>query len=152
MNLVVGSTGVLGTEICRLLRADGKAVRALVRTTSAPEKVETLRRLGAEIVTGDLRDPASLRAACAGASCVIVTATAIASFTPENTFSTADAGIRDLIDEARDAHVDQFIFVSVSSGLNPDCDLIDFKRRNEQYLITSGVSYTILRPAMFIEI
>jgi NADH dehydrogenase len=152
MNLVVGSTGVLGTEICRLLRAEGKPVRALVRPTSAAPKVEALRRMGAEIVTGNLRDAVSLRAACEGVSCVIVTATAISSFSPENTFSTADAGIRDLIDEARAAQVDQFIFVSVSSGLNPECDLIEYKRRNEQYLISSGVPYTILRPATFMEI
>ena len=42
MNLVVGATGTLGTEICRLLRAGAKPARALVRTNSDPFKVQKL--------------------------------------------------------------------------------------------------------------
>ena len=152
MNLVVGSTGMLGMEICRQLRADGKPVRALVRPTSAAEKVDALRKLGAEIVTGDLRDAASLREACNDTTCVISTATAITSFSPDNHFDNADAGIRDLIDAAQAAGTPQFVFVSVSSGLDADCPLIRHKRRNEQHLIGSGVTYTILRPTAFMEI
>ena len=49
MILVAGATGVLGSEIVRRLRARGEKVRAFVRTTSAPEKVELLQQLGAEI-------------------------------------------------------------------------------------------------------
>lgn len=64
MNLIAGATGMVGSEICRLLKAQGKPVRALVRKSSAPEKVAALRALGAEIVVGDLKDPASLAAAC----------------------------------------------------------------------------------------
>ena len=39
MHLVVGATGMVGGEVCRLLAAAGKPVRALVRPTSNPEKV-----------------------------------------------------------------------------------------------------------------
>jgi uncharacterized protein YbjT (DUF2867 family) len=152
MNLVVGATGMLGMEICRLLRARGQPVRALVRTTSDPAKVNALRAWGAEIATGDLRDPPSLARACQGASCVLVTATAIASFSPENTFLTADGGIKDLIDAAKAADAAQFVFVSVSAGLDPDCDLTRVKRINEQYLMHSGLTYTILRPSAFMEV
>ena len=45
MNLVVGATGMVGTEICRLLAAAGKPVRALVRGGSDPGKVEKLKNL-----------------------------------------------------------------------------------------------------------
>ena len=38
MVLVAGSTGILGSEICRMLREQGKEVRALVRPSSNPEK------------------------------------------------------------------------------------------------------------------
>ena len=44
MILVVGATGMLGSEICQRLAQRGEAVRALVRTTSSTEKVELLRR------------------------------------------------------------------------------------------------------------
>ncbi len=152
MNLVVGSTGMLGMEICRQLRAAGKPVRALVRPTSAADKVATLRASGTEIVEGDLRDAASLRDACKGATCVISTATAISSFTPENHFDNVDAGTRELIDAAKAEGANQFILISVSSGLNPDCALVRNKRRNEQHLMNSGLTYTILRPSAFMEI
>ena len=73
MNLVVGATGMLGSEICRQLAAAGKPVRALVRATSDPAKVEKLVAHGAEIFEGDVREPASLAVACQGASAVIST-------------------------------------------------------------------------------
>src|SRR5689334_6072457 len=74
MILVVGATGLLGGEICQQLAAAGHSVRALVRPTANESRVENLRRLGAELVTGDLKDPASLDKACAGADVVITTA------------------------------------------------------------------------------
>jgi uncharacterized protein YbjT (DUF2867 family) len=75
MILVVGSTGVLGSEIVRQLCEQNKPVRAFVRKSSDPEKVARLENLGAEIVEGDLTDKASLVAACQGTDTVIMTAT-----------------------------------------------------------------------------
>lgn len=60
MKLVVGATGLVGSEICRLLVEKGKSVRALVRKSSDPEKVATLEKLGVELAIGDLREPSSL--------------------------------------------------------------------------------------------
>ena len=74
MNLIVGATGMLGGEICRLLAEQGKPIRALVRKTSSPDKLAHLRSLGAEVVLGDLKDRASLEVACRGASAVVSTA------------------------------------------------------------------------------
>ena len=54
--LVVGATGLVGTEVCRRLREAGHSVRALVRATSTPDKVARLEQLGAAIVTGDVKD------------------------------------------------------------------------------------------------
>ena len=54
--LVVGATGFLGMEICRQLAASHKAVKALVRLSSDPEKVKALENLGIETVTGDIKD------------------------------------------------------------------------------------------------
>ena len=44
MNLVVGATGLLGGEICRLLAAEGRPTRALVRPTSDQSKVAQLQK------------------------------------------------------------------------------------------------------------
>ena len=57
MILVVGATGLLGTRICERLRAEGQSVRALVRKTSSPDKVSSLKSLGCELATGDLKEP-----------------------------------------------------------------------------------------------
>jgi NADH dehydrogenase len=152
MNLVVGATGMLGTEICRQLRSRGQPVRAMVRVTSDPTKIEALRTMGADIAYGDLREPATLAQACEGVKNVLSTATATGCFSPENTFLNVDGGTRDLIDAAKAAGVSRFVLVSVSSGLNPDCDLTAMKRASEQYLIASGVPYTILRASAFMEV
>ena len=64
MYLIAGSTGLLGSEICRLLRKEGKPVRALVRATSDQNKIDHLRKCGAELIQGDLRERASLDTAC----------------------------------------------------------------------------------------
>ena len=110
MNLVVGATGFLGSEICRLLAEDGRPVRALVRRTSEPGKVARLRSLGAEIVEGDLADPGSLERACTGASAVLSTATAIS--TGGSLQETDEQGHANLIEAARETEVGHFIFVS----------------------------------------
>ena len=151
MTLVVGSTGSLGTEVCTLLLARGHTVTAMVRPSSDPVKVARLRSLGADIIEGDLRDVISLRRACQGVDAVVVTATAVSSFTSENSFLSADLGVRDLIDAAKTARVQQFIFTSYSGNLNPDCDLNVAKRSVEQHLLESGLTYTILRPSCFME-
>ncbi len=63
MILIVGGTGDLGSATTEKLLAQRKAVRVMTRT---PAKAAALQAMGAEIVQGDLRDPASLRRACAG--------------------------------------------------------------------------------------
>ena len=155
MTLVVGSTGTLGFEICRRLRAAGKSVRALVRTTSDPARKNALTGLGAELVEGDLKDRESLERACRGATAVITTPTAIMARDAADSFESVDRrGQLDLIDAAGGAQLGHFVFVSVSGNIdkqggNP---LIDAKREVEQHLQRSGLTYTILRPTFFMEI
>ena len=113
MNLVVGATGLLGGEICRLLVAGGKPVRALVRATSDQNKVAQLENPGLEIVRGDLKDRSSLDAACQGVSAVISTASATLSRQEGDSIQTVDLeGQLNLIDAARVANVSQFVLIS----------------------------------------
>jgi NAD(P)H dehydrogenase (quinone) len=62
--LITGATGKTGVDTVRELRQDGRRVRALVHTRDA--RAEALADLGAEIVTGDLLDFASVSSALAG--------------------------------------------------------------------------------------
>jgi uncharacterized protein YbjT (DUF2867 family) len=155
MTLVVGATGLLGTEICRRLASAGKPFRAMVRSTSDRARKETLRRLGGKLVEGDLKDRASLGRACAGAAAVITTPSAILSQQQGDTFDSVDLrGQMQLIDAAGAAKVGHFVFVSVSGNLlkHGDNPLLAAKQAVENHLRHSGLPYTILRPTFFTEI
>lgn len=152
MHLIVGSTGMLGSQICRRLRERGEPVRALVRATSDQAQVADLRSLGAEIFEGDLADPASLRAAAAGASSVTTTATATRPSRPSDEIETTDGeGTAALIEAAEAAGVRRFVYVSVTPGLGTDNPLGRAKRAAEARLAASGLEHTILRPSFFMD-
>jgi NADH dehydrogenase len=154
MNLVVGATGLVGSEICRRLAAQGQPIRALFRATSDQAKVEALRDLGAELVRGDLRDRASLDAACQGVRTVISTASSVPfSYLPgENDIRTVDLeGLSDLIAAAQAADASRFVYVSLSGQIDLDFPFRNAKRAVEQRLKDSGLVYTILRPSYFME-
>ena len=154
MILVVGSTGLLGREICRRLAAKGKPTRALVRATSDQAKVAELKGYGAEIVVGDLRDRASLDAACQGVTAVISTVSSIPfSYVPgQNDLQTVDLeGVTDLIAAAEAAGVEHFVYISFPP-MEIEFPLQDAKRAVEQRLRSSGLDYTILRPTFFTEV
>jgi uncharacterized protein YbjT (DUF2867 family) len=153
MILVAGATGVLGSEIVSRLIARGEHVRAMVRITSAPEKVEALQKAGAEIVRADLKEPRTLAAACSGVDAVISTVTTILTSQPGDSFeATDDQGNRSLIDAAKNAGVSKFVFVSFDTGQVPDAPLPRAKQHVEEHLKHSGLDFTILQPGLFQEI
>lgn len=151
MILVVGATGFLGSEICRQLSAAQQPVRALVRTTSDAAKKSALQALGIELVEGDLKDAASLAAACQGVQAIISTASATISRQLGDSLQSVDRdGQINLINAARAAGVKQFVYVSAC--VKVDCPLTEAKRAVEQHLQQSGLNYTILQPTNFMEV
>lgn len=153
MNLIVGATGMLGGEVCRLLAEQGSAVRALVRASSSPEKVERLRGLGAEVAQGDLKDRASLQTACRGAGTVVSTASSTMTRQEGDSIESVDRqGQLDLIDAAEGAGVKHFILISFPS-VDIDFPLQTAKRAVEDRLRRGGImTYTILQPTCFMEV
>src|SRR5712691_185676 len=153
MDLVVGATGILGSEICRRLRERSVDVRALVRKTSDRAKVEQLEKLGCEIVSGDVQDKPSLDRACRGIEVVISTATTTMSRQPHDSLGKTDLqGQLNLIEAAERNDVKRFVLVSLSGNLEGDSGLHRAKRTVEEKLRKSGISFTILRPSCFMEI
>jgi uncharacterized protein YbjT (DUF2867 family) len=90
MILVVGATGLLGTEVCRALRHQRQSVRALVRATSAPGKVDELRSLGCDLVAGDLKDAPSIGAACKGVTAIVSAASSTLARKPGHSIESVD--------------------------------------------------------------
>jgi uncharacterized protein YbjT (DUF2867 family) len=153
MNLVVGATGLLGGEICRQLVTGGKSVKALVRPTSDPVKVEALQRLGASVVQGDLKDRSSLDAACQGVTAVISTASSTLSRQQGDSIQTVDLeGQLNLVDAAKAGGVEHFVFISFRRNPDLQYPLDDAKRAVEQHLKASGLTYTILQAGYFMEV
>ncbi len=147
--LVAGATGSLGGRIAGGLLKGGEAVRVLARPTAS---TLPLREQGAEVATGNLKDPASLRAACAVIDVVITTATATKR--GDDTLDNVDlAGNRNLIEAAQAARVRHFIFVS-TLGAAPasPMPLMRIKGLTAQTLKASGLTYTILEPGPFMDV
>jgi len=152
MNLIVGATGLLGGEICRLLAGQGKAVRSLVRKSSNPEKVMRLEGLGAEVVRGDLKDRSSLDEACRGASVVVSTASSTLSRQEGDSIESVDRqGQLNLIETAEEAGVKHFVLISFPN-VDIDFPLQSAKRAVEDRLRRSRMTYTILQPTFFTEV
>jgi len=64
---ITGATGFLGSHVARVLAECGADLRLLVRANSNTKNIADLK---AEVVTGDLRDPASLQNGSAGCDVV----------------------------------------------------------------------------------
>jgi uncharacterized protein YbjT (DUF2867 family) len=153
--LVAGATGFLGNEICRQLRKKNLPVKAMVRTTTDPAKIEQLTKLGVRVVQGDLRNKKTLSQALQGVKTVVATVSSMPfSYKPgENDIQSVDEnGMINLIDASKSAGVNNFIYTSISINLDMEFPLRNAKRKVEKYLQKSGLTYTILRPGCFMEL
>ncbi|MBD2463836.1 SDR family oxidoreductase [Oscillatoria sp. FACHB-1407] len=146
MFLVTGATGGLGRRIVRVLREHEKPVRAFVRLTS---RYAELEHRGADIFIGDLQQERDIQKACQGVQYII---SAHGSAEATNGAQQLDyrANI-DLIDQAKAAGVQHFVFISVLGADRgyEDAPVFKAKWAVEQYLRSSGLNYTILRPSGF---
>lgn len=141
MILLTAAGGKTGQAVVRALAARGVGMRALLRRQ---EHVPVLQALGAtEVVVGDLRDREALARALDGVSAVYHICPAVQ---PDE----AEIGIG-LIAAARAAGVELFIYHSV---LHPQIAALTHhaqKMRVEAELIPSGLPYTILQPASYMQ-
>jgi len=149
MILVVGATGQLGTAVVRKLVMAGKSVRAFVRNGS---RYQHLQGEGVELAFGDLRDPASIAAACQGVDVVIATANAVLPESSGGFEAIEGKGYQDLITSCQEAKVKQFIYISVP--VTPHDKTVPnfrYKRLNEKRLQNSSLNYTIFRSSPFMD-
>jgi uncharacterized protein YbjT (DUF2867 family) len=141
MILVTGAAGKTGRAIIRALTARGEAVRALVHR---PEQVQTVEELGAqEVLVGDMRLPATVDQAAQGVR-------AVYHVCPNVNPDEVPIG-QVAIAAARSAGVQHFVYHSV---LHPQTEAMPHhwqKLRVEEELFTSGLPYTILQPAAYMQ-
>jgi uncharacterized protein YbjT (DUF2867 family) len=152
MILLCGATGALGGALARELVARGAELRTLVRPGSDAGELE---RLGAEVVRGDFRDPASLARAVARARTVVSGVTAISRMLAGR---EGRRGLREidaqghlaLVDAAERAGAERFVFVSAAGiGAFPHVPLARAKLAVEARLGASPLREVIVRPDAF---
>jgi uncharacterized protein YbjT (DUF2867 family) len=162
MILVVGATGSLGGRITRGLLVQGRKVRIPSRNNPISAELaaqgrantaESLVEAGAEAIYADLKEPDSLETAIAGIDTVITTATATQRGGDDTILTVDLQGTLNLIEAAKAAGVKHFIYTS-ANGAMPDhpVPLFHIKGTCEAALEASGMAYTILRPAVFMEV
>ena len=165
--LLTGASGFVGSAVARRLREAGFPVRALVRATSP---VAHLADLGLEFVTGDLRQPESVRRAMSGVRHLFHVAADYRLWArdPDELTQTNVAGTRLLMQEAIREGVERVVYTSSVATLAARTDGVsadetmplteekaigDYKRskvaaeRAVEALIAEGLPAVIVNPS-----
>ncbi len=141
MILVTGASGKTGRAVIRALLARGETVCALVHR---PDQVRAMQDLGAQgTIVGDMCDRAAIESAAHGML-------AIYHICPNMHPDEAALG-GTVIAAARSAGVERLVYHSV---LHPQTEAMPHhwqKLRVEEQLLESGLSYTILQPAAYMQ-
>ena len=140
MILVTGATGRTGSEVVKELIAKGEQVRALVRD---PERAEAIRGPGVELVVGDVEKPETWDAALNGVDKAFL-------LSPEGPQMAELHG--KFAEAANNAGVRHLVRMSILVA-NPDSPLAIGRWHGEadQNVANSGIPYTIIRPAYFMQ-
>lgn len=141
MNLVTGATGTVGSRLLPLLVQRGVPLRAVAHSLRGRSRIEGL---GVEAATGDFDQPDSLERAMEGCDRL---------FLLSPTHLDLPTREKAAIDAARRAGVSHIVKLS-TVGADPDspCDLLSRHAEVEAHLIASGLAYTILRAACFMQV
>jgi len=147
--LVVGGTGMLGSQVVAALLERGKPVRALVRPGSDAARLEGA---GAAVARGDMMDPDSLVRAMDGADTVVTTAAGYTRHSKGDSPQIDTIGNSNLAEAASRSGVRRFVLTSILT-----CDQTPFvphfwhKKVAEDRLEKLGVPFVALRPGAFLD-
>jgi uncharacterized protein YbjT (DUF2867 family) len=146
--LITGATGKQGGATARALTGKGFTLRAMTRNPGSDAAKAITATTGAEVVSGDLNDAASLKEALEGAWGV---------FAVQNTWEAGVAGEEEqgkrIATLAREAGVQHFVYTSVGSAhRKTGIPHFENKHRIEETIRGLGFpSHVILRPVFFME-
>lgn len=171
--LVTGATGRTGSILFQKLQQRPEfSVRGFARSK---EKVEQLFGTTEGFYFGDIRDRATLAAALEGCQALAIVTSAIPQIKgvpqpgqrPEFTFPSDEMpqdidyqGQVNQIDAAKAAGVNHIVLVGSMGGTDEnhylnrigDGNILIWKRKAEQYLIDSGIDYTIIRAGGLLDL
>src|SRR5882672_714768 len=141
-----GAVGGIGRNLTELLLARGHTVRALVRRED--ERAEALRRLGAEVVRGDLTDLASMHRAIEGCGRIYFGMSVSAAYL-EATINTAAVARHHGVEAF--VNMSQMTVTQMSISETTDSPQHKLHWLAEQALSWSGLPVVTVRPTVFLE-
>lgn len=148
MIAIAGGTGRLGTLMVGRLLEQGQQVRVLTRDLARAGHLPA----AVEVVVGDVRQPATLAAALAGAQVVV---SAVHGFTGPRGISPASVdrdGNAHLIAATRAAGADLVLLSVVAAAAESPMELFRMKDAAERCAAASGVPTTVVRASAFVEL
>lgn len=162
--LITGAHGFLGSHLCDAFVNAADEVTALV---SPWGKLPNLEHLDLPILRADIRDPDALVGRCEGVDVVVHAAAKVADWGRWHDFMDINAsGTANLVREAKRAHVKRFVLIS-SIAVHPYSGYVQAdtrtlprsntmnayavsKRLAEDYVMLSGLPWTIVRPGLWV--
>ena len=139
--LVTSSTGLTGKAVVKALASNGIEVIAMVHSD---KKREEMLGLGAsETVVGDIASHKDLYSAMKGIDAVYY----ICPTAREDEAEIGEMAIK----VAKEAGVKRFIYQSVLHSIEPELSHHRHKLEVERALVDSGLVYTIVQPAPFMQ-
>ena len=164
--LVTGATGRTGSLVLKQLRkSDRFEATGFARS---PEKITELFGSTSGFIVGDITDKSSLESAVKDCDALVILTSAVPqmvvppsdgkppqfAYSPEGMPEIVDyQGQKNQIDAAQQAGVEHIVLMGSMGGTNPDHilnkmgngNILIWKRKAEQYLVDSGIDYTIIR-------
>lgn len=150
---LAGASRGVGQQIAFVLKEQNRNIKAMLRTETSVAEIEAM---GIKVVMGDALNVAEVERAIIGDEKIAAVISTIGGL-PKDGERADYLGNKNLIDAAVKAGVKKFILVSsIGSGnssvaLPPQVlqtlgPVLIEKDRAEQYLINSGLNYTVIRP------
>lgn len=141
-----GAIGAIGRNVTAILLDKGHKVRALVRQED--ERAEDLRRIGAEVVQGDLTDLDSMHRAIEGVSRIYFGMSVSAAYL-EATINTAAVARHHGVEAF--VNMSQMTVTQMSITQTTDSPQHKLHWLAEQALAWSGLPVVTVRPTVFLE-
>ena len=140
MILITGATGTVGSEVVKGLSAQGVGVRAITRDL---RKAEANQLPHVQFVQGDLDDPESIRAACEGMG---------RAFLLTNSTERAEQQQLAFTRVAQESGVRHIVKLSqLHADAGSQERFLRYHGVVEEAIRESGLTYTFLRPNLFMQ-
>jgi len=141
-----GAVGSIGRNLSQMLLAKGRKVRALVRRED--ERAEALRRIGAEVMQGDLTDLTSMHRAIEGCERIYFGMSVSADYLAATVNAAAVARHHGV---AAFVNMSQMTVTQMSITESTDSPQHKLHWLAEQALSWSGLPVVTVRPTVFLE-